>query len=70
MNAVWTGSEAQLLSDVDISVAVATDNGLITPIVKDAVNLGLSDISATVKVTCYIKFESATHIEFECHIIT
>ena len=71
MNAVWTGSEAQLLSDVDISVAVATDNGLITPIVKDAVNLGLSDISATVKVTCcYIKIESATPIEFECHILT
>ena len=72
MNAVWTGSEAQLLSDVDISVAVATDNGLITPIVKDAVNLGLSDISATVKVTgdTPIKFENTTPIEFECHILT
>ena len=54
------------MSDVDISVAVATDDGLITPIVKDAVNLGLSDISATVKVTCVtlIKFENTTPIEF------
>ena len=71
VNAVWTGSEAQLLSDIDISVAVATDDGLITPIVKDAVNLGLSDISATVKVTVVtlIKFENATPIEFECYIL-
>ena len=72
MNAVWTGSEAQLLSDVDISVAVATDNGLITPIVKDAVNLGLSDISATVKVTdlASAKFENTSPIESKCHILT
>jgi pyruvate/2-oxoglutarate dehydrogenase complex dihydrolipoamide acyltransferase (E2) component len=33
----------------DISVAVATPNGLITPIVKDAGSKGLSVISAEVK---------------------
>lgn len=50
MNAVWSGEEAQLLKDVDISVAVATDTGLITPIVKTADNLKLAEISATLKV--------------------
>ena len=51
MNAVWGGEEAQLLNDVDISVAVATDTGLITPIVKTADNLKLSEISSTLKVS-------------------
>ena len=50
MNAVWGGEEAQLLKDVDISVAVATDTGLITPIVKTADNLPLAEISSTLKV--------------------
>lgn len=50
MNAVWSGEEAQLLKDVDISVAVATDTGLITPIVKTADNLPLAEISTTLKV--------------------
>jgi len=49
MNAVWSGEEAQLLKDVDISVAVATDTGLITPIVKSADNLNLAEISSTLK---------------------
>lgn len=35
--------------DVDISVAVATDAGLITPIVKNADGKGLSEISSTVR---------------------
>ena len=34
---------------MDISIAVATDNGLITPIVKGAAGLGIQAISATVK---------------------
>ncbi|KAI5277881.1 pyruvate dehydrogenase complex dihydrolipoamide acetyltransferase component (E2), partial [Ascosphaera aggregata] len=36
-------------SNVDISVAVATPTGLITPIVKNVQNLGLASISAQVK---------------------
>ena len=51
MNAIWRGEEAQLLNEVDISVAVATDTGLITPIVKTADNLKLSEISSTLKVS-------------------
>jgi len=37
------------LQNIDISVAVATDAGLITPIVKDAVNKSVQQISADVK---------------------
>ena len=50
MNAAWNGEEAQLLNDVDISVAVATDAGLITPIVKTADNLKVAEISSILKV--------------------
>ena len=56
MNAIWTGEGAQELSDVDISVAVATDNGLITPIVKDVPGLGLKDITAKVRVSTNYSF--------------
>ena len=42
--------EFNQLSTVDISVAVATDKGLITPIVKNADRLSVSGISETVKV--------------------
>ena len=51
VNALWNGEAPRLLSDIDISVAVATPNGLITPIVKDAISLGLEEISTTVKVS-------------------
>jgi pyruvate dehydrogenase E2 component (dihydrolipoamide acetyltransferase) len=41
-NSFWDGSMIQQNPTVDISVAVATDGGLITPIVKDADRIGLS----------------------------
>ena len=50
MNAVWTGESCRLMDNIDVCVAVATDNGLITPIVKDAIGLGVQEISETVKV--------------------
>ena len=37
------------MSNVDISVAVATDSGLITPIVKDVPSLSLGQISDSVR---------------------
>ncbi|CAL4122248.1 unnamed protein product, partial [Meganyctiphanes norvegica] len=49
MNAVWKGDQLHIASEVDISVAVATPAGLITPIVKDADALGVEEINATVK---------------------
>lgn len=41
--------QVSLSNAVDISVAVATPSGLITPIVKDADRLGLVQISTQVK---------------------
>lgn len=50
-NAKWNAKTQSVTpSDgVDVSVAVATPNGLITPIVKGASRRGLSDINSTVK---------------------
>ena len=49
VNAILQGESVRLMNNIDISVAVATPNGLITPIVTDAVGRGVADISATVK---------------------
>ena len=51
MNTVWENDSPSSLLNVDISVAVATDNGLITPIVKNTPHLAVDEISATVKVS-------------------
>jgi len=48
---VWSGDTPRRLENIDISVAVATDNGLITPIVKNAIGLGVQEISDIVKVS-------------------
>ncbi|CAG2105825.1 unnamed protein product [Medioppia subpectinata] len=51
INCAWNESTStiQMSPTVDISVAVATPNGLITPIVRNANQLGLETISKTVK---------------------
>lgn len=52
-NSSWREVNGQTVirqhNTVDVSVAVATPVGLMTPIVKNADTIGLSDISATVK---------------------
>ena len=48
-NAQWTEDAVLLMNNVDISVAVATPSGLITPIVRNADRLGLQGVSTTVK---------------------
>lgn len=48
-NTAWTDDAILRFRDVDISVAVATDGGLITPIVRQADQKGLASISAEVK---------------------
>ncbi len=48
-NAVWTDEAILLLDTVDISVAVATDRGLITPIIRDADQKGLATIATEMK---------------------
>lgn len=53
INVIWNDQKQcpQQMMQADISVAVATDSGLITPIVNDAANLGLLEISNKVKVS-------------------
>ena len=53
-NAVWSGNDVRLLPTVDISVAVATESGLITPIVKEANKMSVENISTAVKVCILI----------------
>jgi pyruvate dehydrogenase E2 component (dihydrolipoamide acetyltransferase) len=48
-NASWTDDAILLYEQADISVAVATPGGLITPIIKAAETKGLSRISAEMK---------------------
>jgi pyruvate dehydrogenase E2 component (dihydrolipoamide acetyltransferase) len=48
-NTAWTDDAILQFHNVDISVAVATDGGLITPIVRQADRAGLASISAEVK---------------------
>uniref|UniRef100_A0A131YUL8 Dihydrolipoamide acetyltransferase component of pyruvate dehydrogenase complex n=1 Tax=Rhipicephalus appendiculatus TaxID=34631 RepID=A0A131YUL8_RHIAP len=49
VNATWKNDSVEFLPDIDISIAVATDTGLITPIVRAADVLGIDEIAATVK---------------------
>ena len=48
-NATWTEEAIRLYNDVDVSVAVATPNGLITPVVRNADQKGLATVSGEVK---------------------
>lgn len=48
-NSAWTDDAILQFQDVDISVAVATEGGLMTPIVRQADLKGLAGISADVK---------------------
>lgn len=51
VNVTWSGDGPQALDSIDISIAVATERGLITPIIKDAADKGVQEISANAKVT-------------------
>uniref|UniRef100_A0A8C7B690 Pyruvate dehydrogenase complex component X n=1 Tax=Neovison vison TaxID=452646 RepID=A0A8C7B690_NEOVI len=50
VNVSWDGEGPKQLPFIDISVAVATDKGLITPIIKDAAAKGIQEIADSVKV--------------------
>ena len=49
VNAQWHGSVIKKFKYSDVSVAVATDGGLITPIVFRAQSLGLLEIAKKTK---------------------
>ena len=48
-NASWVDGALRRYASVDVSVAVAIEDGLVTPIVRNAANKGLAEISAEVK---------------------
>lgn len=47
-NAIWNGDTIRRFTGVDLAVAVATDGGLLTPVVRGVDRLPLSQISAAV----------------------
>lgn len=49
VNASWTDEAVRMYENVDVSVAVATDGGLITPIIRKADQKGLMTISNEMK---------------------
>ncbi|KAG8012526.1 Pyruvate dehydrogenase protein X component [Nibea albiflora] len=49
VNVTWSGDGPLALDSIHIAIAVATDRGLITPIIKDAANKGVQEISANAK---------------------
>ena len=48
VNATIEGDEVTLYSDVNISVAINTEQGLVAPVVRNANKLSLKDISSTI----------------------
>ncbi|KAJ1182284.1 hypothetical protein NDU88_007477 [Pleurodeles waltl] len=49
VNVTWDGEGPRQLNSIDISVAVATERGLITPIIRDAAAKGVQEIAASAK---------------------
>jgi pyruvate dehydrogenase E2 component (dihydrolipoamide acetyltransferase) len=49
VNAYWGGDKLYELTDIDVSVAVAIEGGLITPIIRKADQKGLATISGEMK---------------------
>ncbi len=47
LNVIWTGDAIRHFGQVDVSVAVATDNGLVTPVVRGVDRLSLHQLVAT-----------------------
>jgi pyruvate dehydrogenase E2 component (dihydrolipoamide acetyltransferase) len=49
MNVVWTPDAVRAHHTVDIAVAVATDRGLVTPVVRDVASLSVTALAARVQ---------------------
>jgi pyruvate dehydrogenase E2 component (dihydrolipoamide acetyltransferase) len=49
MNVVWTPDAVRTFDTVDIAVAVATDRGLVTPVVRDVASLSVTAVAARVQ---------------------
>lgn len=46
-NVIWTPEELRRFDDVDISMAVATPNGLVTPVIRGVNQLSLAELGST-----------------------
>ena len=53
-NASWINDSIQVHSHIDVSVAVATDGGLITPIIPATNNKSVVEISAAIRVRHFV----------------
>ncbi|XP_053742620.1 pyruvate dehydrogenase protein X component, mitochondrial [Synchiropus splendidus] len=49
VNVTWSEDGPRALDSIHIAIAVATERGLITPIIKDAANKGVQEISSNAK---------------------
>lgn len=49
VNSIWDDAGAYRLATVDVSVAVASERGLVTPVVRNADQLALSALSSSIK---------------------
>ncbi|GII97075.1 2-oxo acid dehydrogenase subunit E2 [Sinosporangium siamense] len=49
MNVIWTEDAVRSFSSVDVAVAVATERGLATPVVRSAEQVSVSSIASTVR---------------------
>jgi len=49
MNVIWTPDAVRQFDSVDISVAIATETGLVTPVVRDVSNLSLGQLAGMTK---------------------
>ncbi len=58
VNVQYVNDSVKQVREIDISVAVATSSGLITPIVTKADSRGLKDIATTVRVLIHCRLHS------------
>ena len=49
VNVMWTADAVRQFDTVDISVAIATETGLVTPVVRDAASLSLGQLALVTK---------------------
>jgi pyruvate dehydrogenase E2 component (dihydrolipoamide acetyltransferase) len=49
LNVTWTPDAVRTYASVDVAVAVATDNGLVTPVVRSVQDLSVTAVSRTVR---------------------
>ncbi|MFQ6172161.1 dihydrolipoamide acetyltransferase family protein [Oryzobacter sp. R7] len=49
MNVVWTGDAVRRFESADVAVAMATERGLMTPVVRSVGSRSLTDVSAAIK---------------------